>query len=543
MMSDQHLLGSGVDGQLLADFRALAEATSADGEAKYSPLVLQRLALFIVARSSGRNRDAPLFELCHLINITDAAGADIAARWHFFLGGDRVTAAGCRRGLEDLLANVGWRRHGFQETEDGIAISYGEEEFLVTFGRMPFLLAVYEFLATMDEFAYHGALNDTLSAMLEAAAQNNRMRVIQDGANGLAATMRRYRGLHLDMAMHDEAFMAILNYLQERGEGRRLDFVDEDILHFWCRHNVGEFRTYRRAYQRFADFTAALAASQSQRAAEAAAPLGLDWEAGEVEPEDMSQAGDGLGDLATWSDPLPLLDSGPAAAIKFFTTAGEREPLAPLTEFGPFAQRLPLAFLRYVAFGAVQAAITTALQFHPGESVSDELLICATAESYSTRRDLYEKLQQRLDRLEKATYHALRQASASRDVEGDNVTVLAPPDAHAIFEAARRDMDHGDGPSDDQLMALEAEAARAFKQITRRGFEAEALLDEAHQEGFRIGAGVLYTVGKVLDGYLLRLAGLEGEGGLESLFAADTAVFAAQFRKLYGVVDDRVGNA
>lgn len=527
MMSEQHLLSSGADGQILGDFRALAEATARGGGARYSHLVLQRLALFLVGHGGVRNRDAPLFELCHLVNILHSATGDPAGRWRFFLGPEQITAARYKRDLEEISDEADGR-------DDGIAAQYDEGAFLVTFGRMPFLVALYEFLAGMDDFAFHGHLNDTFEAV---GADGGRMRAIQDGANSLAAALRQYRIAHLEQGMHNEAFMAILNYLRGREDGGRLDFADDDILQFWSRHNQGDFRTYRRAFQRFADFTAAMAATQARRAGETAAPLGSDWELGEVEPGDLHNDPGDLDDLAAWSDPLVLLDSGPAAEIKFFTGTRKREPLAPLTEFGPVARRLPLAFLRYLAFGSVQAAITTALQFHPGQAVAANLLACGTAEPYAERRALYEKLHGHLERLEKAAYHALRQ-----DSDGDVIS-LSDHDSDRMFQTARRDIDQGGDIDGSQLAALEVEAAKAFKQIARRGFEAEALGRADRREGFRVGAGVLYTVGQVLDGYLGGLERLEQDGGLEAQFRLDTAAFASEFGKLYGVSDDQDRNA
>jgi len=541
MMSEQHLFGSGADGQFLGDFRALAQATARSGEAKYSRLVLERLALFLVGHGGARNRDAPLFELCHLVNILHGSGGDGAARWQFFLSPDPMTPARCKLELE-AMPNTG--RSG----DDGVAAIYGADEFLVTFGRMPFLVALYDFLASMDDFAFHDQLNRVFDEMVE---DGGRMRAIQDGANGLAAAMREYRSQHLEQGMHDDAFMAILNYLRERADGgeggkgdggeggRRLDFADDDILQFWCRHNQGEFRTYRRAFQRFADFTTAMATTRARRAGETPLRLGSDREMGEVEPDDLHNDPADFDNLAAWSDPLTLLDSGPAAEIKFFTASGEREPLAPLTEFGPFARRLPLAFLRYVAFGSVQAAITTALQFHPGDAVETNLLACGTAEPYVDRRALYEKLHGHLARLEKATFHVLRHGAGA----GDGIITLSDPAPGAMFEAARRRIEQDADITEGQLAALEAEAAKAFKQIARRGFEEEALDSDDRREGFRIGAGVLYAVGQVLDGYLGGLAQLERDSGLDRQFRLDALAFAGQFSKLYGVRDDRDRNA
>ncbi len=553
MMSEQQLLGSGADGQFLADFSSLAEAASVSGEQKYPARALAALAQFLVGRGGAGHRDTPLFELCHLVNIVaGAVGGEAGSgpdtilndRWGFFLGQDHVTAAGCRAELQALQARSGWCRAGFSWAENGVAVSYGDDVFTVTYGRMPFLAALFEFLAGMDDFSFHQALNDLLDRMV---ASGDSLRAIQDGANGIAAAMRRYRNAHLEQGMHDEAFTAILDYLRQRGEGQNCNLADDDILEFWRRHNGGDFRTYRKAFTRFADFTAAMASVQARGQGEGAAPLGAARDLGEVEPDDVNHSTAALGDLAGWSDPLALLDSGPAAEIKFFTQSGEREPLAPLAAFGPFARRLPLAFSRYLAFGAVQAAITTALQFHPGRAVEARLLSCAAAEPYAARRQLYERLRDHLARLRKAAFHALTQVGNQLGDQaggwtgvgrGAAVTALAVMTPERLFELARREVDDGREPSAAQMVALTKDAAKAFRNISRRGFEAEALADEGRQEGFRVGAGVLSALGDVLNGYLGGLDGLDQDSGLDALFAADSAIFATEFDKLYGVRDD-----
>jgi uncharacterized membrane protein len=88
------------------------------------------------------------------------------------------------------------------------------------------------------------------------------------------------------------------------------------------------------------------------------------------------------------------------------------------------------------------------------------------------------------------------------------------------------------------MAVLSEDAAKVFRNLSRRGFEAEALADEGRQEGFRVGAGVLSALGDVLNGYLGGLDGLDQDSGLDTLFAADSAVFATEFGKLYGARDD-----
>ncbi|MDP6563658.1 MAG: hypothetical protein QF578_02430 [Alphaproteobacteria bacterium] len=533
-MTDDGLLDGGADGQMLADFGALADATGPSGEPKFPPRPLAHLARFLVGRGGGPNRDAPLFELCHLVNAVDAAGGTTDGRWGFFLGQDLVRARSCRQHLREMLSADGWCRGGFEMTADGVSITYADDAFSLSFGRMPFLVALFEFLATMEN--YQG-LNDGLDVMVQEAGSR---RAVQDAANRIAAELRQYRNRHLDRGGNDEAFATIQGFMhgrvgEEQGDRWRLD--DAAILTFWRQHNLGACKTYRKAFEHFADFLDAVTTASARQAGAAAAPLGADRETGEVEPDDLSHARSPLDDLAAWRDPLPLLDQGPAAEIKFFTKSGERDPLAPLMAFGPFAVRLPLAFLRYLSFGAVQTQISQGLRIHPGQPVLVDHLSCAEAESYPERRDLYGRLLEHLGRMQKATYYALRQARA--EAVGDNVMALGAAGDGRMFERARRDLADEDEFSEAEQAALEDEGAREFRRISRRGFDEEALADEDRQEGFRIGAGVLYAVGNVLSRYLGELGKLDGDGaGLASLLEADRATFAGEFGKLYGVTDD-----
>ena len=55
---------SGASGTLIAEFRALSDATAMDGAPKYAPKpVMHGLARFITSASGGPNKDSELFEL------------------------------------------------------------------------------------------------------------------------------------------------------------------------------------------------------------------------------------------------------------------------------------------------------------------------------------------------------------------------------------------------------------------------------------------------------------------------------------------------
>ena len=536
-MIDDVLLSGGADERMLEDFRAVAHCTAASGEDKFLRRPLERLAHFLVGRSSGPNRDTPLYELCHLVNCIHAAGGVANARWNFFLGQDQVRSSACNELFQELLATNNQQRDEFEITARDVSIHYGEDIFSVSFGRMPFLVSLFEFLATMDSMAFHGELNEIMDTMVGSATGR---RAIQDAANQLAAALRRYRNQHLFRSGNDDAFNTIQGFLQgdaRRSAGDRWYIDDATILAFWQRHNTDAFRTYRNTLERFADFFDAIAVSARLRAAGSAARLGIDREKGEVNPDDLSSANNPLVDQEAWQNPLPLLDQEPTLNIKFFTKTGERAHLSPLMAFGPFAVQLPLSFLRYLSFGVVQAGITAALQFHPNETPPEEHISCANAVIYSDHHDLYQQLLEHIRRMQTATYYALRRSSGG--MNADNVVPLTEQPNSNVFEIARRDIDEEPDIPEDEMAEFENTAAGVFRKITRQGFDEDALLNEDHLDGFRIGAGVLYAVDNILKRFVENLKKMDGDdGGLSNFFDEDRTKFAGEFMKLYGVIND-----
>jgi hypothetical protein len=533
-MIDDVLLSGGADEKMLEDFRVVAHCTAASGEDKFLPRPLQQLAHFLVGRSGGPNRDTPLYELCHLVNSINAAGGTTDARWRFFLGQDQVRSSTCRVLFREILTAGGRRHDGFKMAESGVSIHYTDDSFSINFDRMPFLISLFEFLATMERMAFHGEFNDLMEAMVGTAADR---RAVQDATNKIAATLRRYRRQHLIRSGNDGAFNAIQRFLHDDltgSSGERWQLDDATILTFWQQHNAGAFRTYRNTFERFADFFDTVAVTSHLRAAGSAAPLGVDREMGEVDPDDLSRAGTELDNQAAWQDPLPLLDQDPASRIKFLTKTGERAHLSPLMAFGPFAVQLPLSFLRYLSYGTVQAAITTALQFHPDQPPPEGYVTCADAKNYLDHQDLYRHLLEHLGRMQRATYYALHRVSS-----GSNVAYLNTNSSNNLFDMARRHVDEEPDIPEAEMAALEETAAEIFRRISRRGFDDDALFDEDHLEGFRIGAGVLYAAANILNRFLNSLQKLSSDGdGLPKLFDIDRAIFAGEFVKLYGVTDD-----
>lgn len=503
----------GASGRLVEDFRALAEATTMEGLPRYAgEAILRKLARFLVGQGGGPNRDAPLYELCHLVSAVDAAGDARDRRNCFFLEPRRPLPELLRRSLEDALGQGGWRRPGFSLTEDGVVVAFDGSSFCVRFGRMPFLVAVYEFLAGMEgpegeESAYFTHLNRIFDAM---AVGEPGPAAIKSAANEISRHLRSYRNRHLSWAEHEEKFNALIRFLRSDEEDIRID--DRSVLAFWLSQSAnpkaGDFRRFRSVFDAFVKLIEALETAGLRRAAESAAPIGTDYEKGEVEPEDV---GTDFDLWADWESPLPILARGQVAGINFLKKKSEQAPLKLLMTYGPWAERLPLSLLRAEVFGAIQSAITVDRQFKKGGTALEQRLSCREAETYRRKEACFRRLLQHLRKALLASYHVVRDPAADSTLDPSDI----PPES---------------------IAAIAEQASDTFRTFGRRGFTEMSLDDPDLIEGFHTAADALLAMVKVLQGFLDRMARLDqGDPDLDGWFDRDRQIFRDQFRKLYGV--------
>lgn len=528
------VIRAGASGSLVEDFRALAEATTSEGGPRYPEYpVLAWLARFLVGGAGGPNKDAPIYELCHLANAVQAAGGAHDRLNVFFMGPGRASPAVFRARFEKAVASGGWRRTGFDKTSEGIAVRYRDGTFAVRFGRMPFLAALYEFLAGMEGFAFYAELNDILAGM---AAAPHEVKSVQSASNRIASRMRDYRRRNLARARHDGKFEAILGFLKGRADADRLHIDDGALLEFWIAKSSGEdYRAYRTVFDSFVNFMRALEEAARAEGIEGAAAIGTDREAGEIEPDDSAGAPDEAGE---WTSPLALLDRPPASEVKFFKKESERKPMESLMHYGPVASRLPLAFLRLESFGPVQSAITTDLQVGRGRASVGRRVACEDADPYPKIIEKFGALTDLVGRLEKATLYALHRvsmAAGTSDGGGSKVVSFRPADSSILFEQARAQVEADDGPDDARFAAAKAEAEKAFRSFTRKGFDGAGLDGDARKEGFRIGAEALLAIDTQLATYLKAATGIERRGRkLAEWFEDDRKTFSERFQALYG---------
>lgn len=189
------LTRSGASGSLKADFRAVGDASTSSGRPKYAPApVMVWLAKVIVGLGGGAHKDTPLFELCHLVRaingLDDGTSAD-ERRMLIFFGTEPASPGAYREKISQLAVLSGPEEGRILVTGEGLEIDYPDGAFSVRFGRLPFLSALYEFLAGMAEFSFYEEFNRLLDSLAvpDPAAGAVTFRQVQEASNKLSSIL------------------------------------------------------------------------------------------------------------------------------------------------------------------------------------------------------------------------------------------------------------------------------------------------------------------------------------------------------------------
>jgi hypothetical protein len=520
---------SGASGLLMADFKAIGEATAPDGSPKYSHApVMVWLAKFITGAAGGPHKDAPLFELCHLVSAIDALdGEGNGGRTVFFLGVEKALPSVYRSAIDQNLEAGSFAKSSFERNPNGLSVEYDDDVFEIRFGRMPFLAALYEFLVGMDGYDFYSDLNEIFDEMSEGTIG---LGAIKNASNKISARLRQYRRHNLTRAQYDEKFDRIYGFLKTRESDGQIRIDDPTVMDFWLEYSTGgEFRAFKTVFDGFVNFMRAMEQADQQDTMENAAVIGIDFEAQEVEPDDQA---DGLSGMGDWESPLRIIDAEPVNQIKFFKKEGERKPIEALMQYGPYAARLPRAFLQLEIFGAVQTAITTDLQVKRGSDSLIKRLSCEDTMAYPDKCGQFETILAHVRQLQKASYFVL--AGQRLSDRGDNVVSFGAQNPESIFEIARNNNTQDDIEIENRSDII-VDAEMAFKSLTRKGFNDEFLSDADGIEGFRIGAGALLSISNQLEIFLSRMEALDQKtSSLGEKYDEDKRGFRAHFNRLYG---------
>ncbi len=516
------ILTSGMSADLINAFADVSQATTPDGDLKFQMAVCHGLARAIVCRAYAN----PIYQLCHLVNVADACGrGNERFEWLFFAG-SRLNARHFRTTLGDAVQSRGWRRPGFSLTDNGVAIGYADGMFNVPFTRMPLLAAMFEFLVSAVPYA---AVDDAFGDMFADASSQA---AIGRAANALQRHLYGFLSDNLSSAQEQDKFAAIIEFLEDRGDGAEIEIDDEAVLAFWRRASApadgasGDFRAYRTVFEGFIDLMRSLDHADTRLAVENAAPIGVDPDSGEIDVEALEPL---VALAGEWRSPLGILEAEPASRIKMLNLT-ELGYVRLLGDCGPMSARLPISLMRCECFGAAQARLTQALRTKPADDRFADLIGCADTETYDARRQGYGAVRAHIDRvLKAAAYVTMRDRLVATDAD---VVALHPNAESWLGDEA---MDGDTVISERELADALDDARRVFAKISRRGFDEDALDDDEIVEGFALGAGALMAVDDLISSFVDRLDELDRDTpDLAGRFAADRGAFREQFAALYG---------
>ena len=528
------LIRAAQSGELREAFRQLAEIEGPRG-----PKFPHRVLLGLAARIVGRAYEPMLLELCHLVRAAVLADVNTQRYGRPNSGRDRLRMAllGRRAGpgrcvpacvlpvpgrpeqapAADLESSNSTASGPLHIGGQSVIVTYPDGRFEVRYGRMVDLAAMMELLVTV--LGYRALV----AALEPVAAPVIGRQDVSAAARDLARTLYAWLGDHLPAAQAQRKFHAMIASLEAtRGpdfSGEDID--DETVLHFWLRHVVpgepgaatGDFRGYRTTFLAFLALARVLEAGSGISRFEHAAPVGTDFEAGEIEPVD----GPGIAG-AFEEDPLARLEEEPAAALKALNRREVALVRLPVTE-SEGVRRLPRSYLRADCFGRVQNRISQALRSKAGPAELRKAVAAAPEPGYPAQVEALEQAEAHLRRVAKACLYVLHRIARGdgEDAGGDD------------------DQERDEGAPLQIDFRLLGEARKAFEGLNRAGFGRSALSDPRLAPAYRAVAECLPDVAERLRAVLRALQDTDWEAAE----VEDRPVFAWAFARLYRIGPDR----
>ena len=535
MAADHLILEAEKSAELVTAFRLLGEA--ADGGQPRFPVEACRA---VERAITCRTYASALLELCHLAR----AASSYRGRYFELFWAPGPMRAGRLRALFAKARPASWLKIGPASVE----LIYTDGGFTVTYGRMPVLVALAEFLLTALGFK---ALDETLAPL---ALRGVSVADVSRQANALSRAVYNYLKAHLPPLQAQRKLGAVIDFLKERNDGDfDLGHIDDAaVLDFWRgaidAEQDQDFRTFTSVFLAFARFRDVFEQAAAIGAIEHALPIGSAVQDGEVDPADVATAVE----IAQGpSNPLDELQSPPSSRIKFFN-AKERECLAFLFQCGRAADALPLSFLRAEVFGRVQSRLSQALR----TARSPDAVIAAGAiEDYRARQVRFREMAAHGRTMLLAAAYVMHEtglrqfASAARAAGLDlaldlDSSGLDAPHLHANAFAetvvpfrplSPERKPTASAPTASAVDAFLADARKAARQVARAGFRPDEIHDADVQAGFVAGCPLVAAVLDRIGGFSARLAGLRvPEGDWAAQFSADSKVFATCFSRIYG---------
>jgi hypothetical protein len=533
----------------LAQCLLVVQETTIDDVDKYAEKTCRELARIIVCRTY-----APvILELCHLVVIGAHAGSPSGRYEELFWD------SGPARGSAFRAYLMARPTDGSPVFMDGgeAAIGYADKPFAVSYGRMPLLSALLEFLMTALGYT---ELDEALSPLIGDFPD---ARLVSDAAKDLSRRLYAYLGEHLPAVQTQKKNRSFLAFAKDRADGALTPQTlnDDLILEYWLAHSADadqqtpddqnldvDARTYRGVFETAARLIRTLRFAEERFRMGGALPIGADREAGEVDPADFEAAVSDIDEATPWAQAEEIL----GGTIKFMNKR-ELAVLAEPMHGEDVAATLAHSILRSAVFAHAQARLTQAQRGKPKSGEIRALIESLPDENFDTRIDAYKDLNAHLDRMLAASLHVLgigghvgaipivleiapdldlgelgggggTDDDTENDDSGNVVSFQAATAARNFFNALQSD-------GDSDLAELGRAAAAAFKALSRKGFSPADIAGTAHLSDYADGAKALIAARRELSAFLsTHTANIDWP----ARFEADKPVFKNQFTLLYG---------
>jgi hypothetical protein len=534
--AEELLIEEGKSGELIAVFQAVQETTINDLP-KFSRKTCHELARSIACRSYG----TALVELCYML-VAASACDRIGGRFESFFWDSGAARASAFRAYLQAAEPL---PDGIAADGAGVTVVTGDDTFTVTYGRMPFLSAMVEFL--MTALGYE-VLDEQVRPLLGGVPSRAS---ITETANAISRQLYDYLKDHLPTAHTQRKTHELLDFLGARGTGSGPDLVDDPgILEFWLGYSAeaderGDFKTYQGVFEAAVQLRRVLQYAFERYQMTGARSIGADREAGEIDPAAIEEA---VAAMEEAVEPLQRLAESPLDEIKFLN--GREAGLAGDVALGPgVAPALAHSVLRNAVFGKAQNRITNALR-HGG--LDDGLIDGAPEADYNRQLKSYGDLLGRVETTLLAVFYGLAHGRRAETIdlvlalrpdidlaglkdsdepewEDDNVVLLHATSAVDRFFDGLAETGRKTGP----LGKLMGEARKAFRGNARQGFSEDDLGDDDILDGYVDGASALLALHKELSDFV------DGAGRIDwpDHFDRDTSIFHQHFRILYGGAD------
>lgn len=536
---ENRFLEEGKSSELTACLQIIQETTVDDGT-KYSTKTCRELARIIVCRTYA----SAIHELCHLVTGAVFGGSDNHRFEALFFTSGAARASSFRAHFSAYKDT----HPAVEISNKNITIDYTDKPFSVTYSRMPLLSALMEFLMTSIGYSeLDGAFAPLLANDFPSQKQ------VSNVANDVSKQIYTYLGEHLPPVQEQRKSQSFLRFVTTRAsEDLSAACIDDDaLIEYWTTHSNQstdeqsvDVKTYRSVFRIAAHLVRVLRYADEQFRMSGAAPIGTNFETGEVDPSDLEAA---LAEIEDDQHPLDDLAGVVKAGVKI-ANKREMEILSEALHGDDVASALPKSILRNAVFGDAQAGLTQVLRQKKTSNL-DAHINQIPEDDYQSRFTDYIKVEKHLEQMLLASFYILSQAGNPTSAlvalalrpDLDISNLAAQPDepdwgdsnvvSFRAENALARFFDRiADDPS-SELGQLAADARAAYKGISRQGFGHSEINQEDIIDHFVIGANLLITLRKDLFRFLNQHT---SSIDWSHQITIDTPLFQSQFKNLYG---------